>query len=109
MNHNSGLLFAKASVDENRTLNAKSLKNPYLFTMADGTFGILAIRTGHDGEHDPESKGCVLIFRSSDFISYQEIGLIPLNGNNYVSDAICEYNCDLQHYEISWRDDSGNY
>ncbi|MEI0740262.1 hypothetical protein VQ056_32700 [Paenibacillus sp. JTLBN-2024] len=60
LNHNSGVLFAKATQNENGTLRAKSLKNPYLFRMADGTFGVVAVRTEADGQQDEESRGAVL-------------------------------------------------
>ena len=64
LNHNSGVLFAKAAELSNATLSAKSLKNPYLFHMADGNFGVLAIRTEADGSPDQQSKGSVLLFTS---------------------------------------------
>ncbi|RCX13491.1 GH43 family beta-xylosidase [Anaerobacterium chartisolvens] len=109
LNHNSGVLFAKATSNEDGTLNAKSLKNPYIFYMADGAFGVIAERTEFDGENDSQSKGCIILFTSSDLLSYEEIGLIDLKGNTFVSDAICEYNPDTKIYEITWCDASGNY
>ena len=38
--------------NENGSLNPKSLKNPFLFQLKNGSFGVLAIRTGGDGEDD---------------------------------------------------------
>lgn len=46
LNHNSGVLFALATENEHGQLQAKSLKNPYLFERPDGTFGVVAVRTG---------------------------------------------------------------
>ena len=40
LNHNSGVLFAKATSNEDGTLNPKSLKNPYIFYCADGTLAL---------------------------------------------------------------------
>lgn len=57
LNHNSGVLFAKATQHEDGMLQAKSLKNPYLFPMADGRFGVVAVRTEADGQQDEESRG----------------------------------------------------
>ena len=85
LNHNSGVLFAKATDREDGTLNAKSLKNPYIFHMEDGTFGVVAIRTEAYGENDIESKGKVLLFTSLDLLQYKEIGLVDLKGNTYVN------------------------
>ena len=36
LNHNSGVLFARATENEDKTLNAKSLKCPFIFSMEDG-------------------------------------------------------------------------
>ena len=109
LNHNSGVLFAKATENSNGSLNAKSLKNPYIINMAEGTFGILAIRTEADGENDAESKGKVLLFTSKDLLKYEEIGLMDLKGNAYVSDVACEYDAEKKTYVIKWSDEEKNY
>lgn len=109
LNHNSGVLFAKATDREDGTLNAKSLKNPYIFHMEDGTFGVVAIRTEAYGENDIESKGKVLLFTSLDLLQYKEIGLVDLKGNTYVNDICCQYDSEKKSYIIMWSDDNGNY
>jgi GH43 family beta-xylosidase len=109
LNHNSGVLFAKATSNEDGTLNAKSLKNPYVFYMADGSFGVVAVRIEPYGENDPESKGKILLFTSSDLLQYEEIGLLDLNGDAYVNDVACCYDDKKKAYIISWSDEKGNY
>jgi GH43 family beta-xylosidase len=109
LNHNSGVLFVKATENDNGSLNAKSLKNPYLFYLADGTFGVIAIRTEAEGENDEQSKGRVLLFTSEDLLQYKEIGLIDLKGDTYVSDIKCHYDEDKKVYVICWSDENGNY
>jgi GH43 family beta-xylosidase len=109
LNHNSGVLFAKATENDNLTLNAKSLKNPYVFHMVDGTFGVVAVRTEPDGEEDVQSKGQVILFTSSDLLKYKEIGLIALKGDTYVNDVACQYNDEKKSYVICWSDEKGNY
>ncbi|AGF58614.1 GH43 family beta-xylosidase [Clostridium saccharoperbutylacetonicum] len=109
LNHNSGVLFAKATENDNGSLNAKSLKNPYLFYLADGTFGVIAIRTEAEGENDEQGKGRVLLFTSEDLLQYKEIGLIDLKGDTYVSDIKCHYDEDKKVYVICWSDENGNY
>ena len=109
LNHNSGILFAKATENDNGSLNAKSLKNPYIFYLADGTFGVVAIRTEAEGNNDEQSKGRVLLFTSEDLLHYKEIGLINLKGDTYVSDIKCQYDEDKKVYIICWSDESGNY
>ena len=109
LNHNSGVLFAKATENPDGTLKAKSLKKPYIFYKADGTFGVVAIRTEADGENDNESRGCVLLFTSSDLLQYEEIGLIDLKGDTYVCDVACKYDENEKVYVINWSDESGNF
>ena len=91
LNHNSGVLFAKATENEDSSLNAKSLKNPYLFRLKDGSFGVVAVRTEPNGEQDPESKGNVLFFTSSDLLQYEEVGLIDLQTDQYIEDVLAVY------------------
>jgi len=108
LNHNSGVLFAKATENSNGSLNAKSLKNPYLFYMADGHFGVVAVRTEAEGAPDEQSKGSVLLYASPDLLQYRELGLLNLKGGRHVQDVKCEYEADRQKYVIHWSDEEGN-
>ncbi|MBO9599201.1 MAG: family 43 glycosylhydrolase [Cohnella sp.] len=109
LNHNSGILFAKATENPNGSLGAKSLKNPYLFEMKDGSFGVVAVRTEPEGEPDERSKGAVLLFASADLLQYREIGLLDLKGGTHVHDVMCEYDVESQGYVVRWRDANGNF
>lgn len=109
LNHNSGVLFVKATENSDGSLNAKSLKNPYLFHMADDTFGVVAIRTEADGTYDAESKGSVVFFTSTDLLQYEEVGLVDLNKETYVKDVTCDYHKDKGVYVIAWQDEEGHY
>lgn len=72
LNHNSGIVYAKATQNEDGTLNAKSLKNPRIFRMEDGCVVILAQRTEADGSADVSAKGKRLLFVTKDLIHYEE-------------------------------------
>ncbi len=109
LNHNSGVLFAKATENEDKTMNAKSLKNPCIFSMEDGSFGVVAIRTEADGSEDEESKGKVLFFVTRDFLQYEEIGLIKLTSDRFIHKVTCSYNESLNTYEICWNEIKGWY
>lgn len=78
LNHNSGVFFAKATENEDGSLNAKSLKAPYAFRLNDGGYGIIAVRTQPNGETDEESIGSVLFTVTDDMLHYTEKGLIKL-------------------------------
>ena len=107
LNHNAGILYAKATQREDGTLHAKSLKNPWLFQMADGAFGILAVRTEADGSEDEESRGKLLLFTSKDLVRYHEEELLDLNTGVYVEDAVCRYDADKGCYCLKWKDAQG--
>ena len=109
LNHNSGILFAKATDNEDGTLNAKSLKNPYIFYTADNEFGVVAVRTEPYGGNDKQSKGKILFFTSSDLLQYKEVGLIDLKTDSYVDDVSCQYEKEKKAYIIKWCDEKGNY
>lgn len=109
LNHNSGVLFAKATENEDRSLNAKSLQKPYLFHLKDGSFGVVAVRTEADGSADEQSKGKVLFFTSPDLLQYEEVGLIDLKFDRTVCDVACEYVEDEGVYLISWSDGKGGF
>ena len=106
LNHNSGVLFSLATENENGSLNPMSLKNPFLFSMKDGTFGVLAIRIEADGDRDESSKGSVLFWTSEDLLVYQEVGLIQLS-DCYIERVTCCYHESGDCYQISWLDETG--
>lgn len=101
LNHNSGVLFAKATENEDGSLNAKSIRNPYLFVMRDGTYGVLAVRVDGDGGEDVESTGKVIFFTSHDLLEYKEEGLLSLC-EGAVDRVVCSYDPGKEMYEISW-------
>jgi len=109
LNHNSGVLFAKATDNENRTMNPKSLRCPYVFALQDGSYGVVAIRTTADGDADEESKGKILFFTSHDLLQYEEVGLIDLRTDVYIQDVVCEYDARRNVHIIYWQDTQENW
>lgn len=106
LNHNSGVLFAKATQQEDGSLNPKSLKAPWLFALSDGRCAVAAIRTRGDGEEDEESRGCVLLFTSENLTDYREEGLLKL-GEEYLEQVACSYVPERDIVRLWWRDKSG--
>lgn len=78
LNHNSGVFFAKATVNEDGSLNPKALKAPFAFKLKDGGYGIAAVRTNEVGETDNESIGCIMLAKTCDFLHYTELGLVKI-------------------------------
>lgn len=101
LNHNSGVLFAKATENGDGSLNPKSIRCPYVFSMKDGSYGIIAVRIMGDGEEDDESKGCAIVFVTKDFIDYEELGLIALDAQTLEA-VCCSYNGNTDTYRLWW-------
>lgn len=70
LNHNSGVLFARATENEDGSLNPKSLRDPVLYRRPDGGFGVRAVRIEGDGDEEPQPA--VLCWSSEDLIIYKE-------------------------------------
>ena len=70
LNHNSGVLFARATENEDGSLNPKSLRDPVLYRRPDGGFGVRAVRIEGDGDEEPQPT--VLCWSSDDLIIYKE-------------------------------------
>ncbi len=75
LNHNSGVLFVKATDNEDGSVTPWSLSNPMVFAMEEG-YGVLAQRIGSEGDEDPESAGKRLFFTTKDFLEYTEVGFV---------------------------------
>ena len=72
---NYGILFAKAEVTEENTLVPKCVKKPWVFQW-EGGYGIAALRVNEDGSEEEESRGKALLWTTSDFIRFEEKGLV---------------------------------
>lgn len=106
--HNEGILYAKAVQDaDSGVLRAKSLKSPWIFAAGDDVYGVAAVRTDPDGQRDPESEGSILIFRTSDFVHYEEIGLWKVQEKGFVSEVRCAYNAENKTCLVCWRGEDG--
>lgn len=108
LNHNSGVLFSLATENENGSLNPKCIKSPYIFKLKEGGFGVVAVRTGAEGEEDEESKGSVLLWKSEDLVRYDEIGLLSL-GEEFIDKVFCVYREVEDDYVLSFRDAKGQW
>lgn len=106
LNHNSGVLFAKAVWQEDGTMCAKSLKNPWIFELKDGGYGVIAERIDVDGSDDETSRGCVLFYTTEDMMSYTSDRLLKLS-DDYIEDAICTYDSEREAYVFKWKDNAG--
>ena len=75
LNHNSGVLFVKATENEDGSVTPWSIIDPVIFAMEE-RYGVLAKRIGSEGDEDTESEGKRLYFTTEDFLEYTEVGFV---------------------------------
>lgn len=76
LHQNYGILFAQAEIRSDNTICPKGVKDPVVFSMPDGSFGITAVRVNEDGSNDEQSRGRLLFWRTMDFIDFQDMDLV---------------------------------
>ena len=107
LNHNSGVLFVKATENKDGSLNPKSLKNPWLFSLKEGGYGVFAVRTLANGEEDTEDLGAAVFWTSKDLVRYEERGLVKL-ADGALQEVRCEYASDGK-YHLYWKQSDGTW
>lgn len=111
LNENYGIFFPKTSTTPppNGTSDAiiRSLRNPHLFYLADGSFGIVATRTARGGGADGTQTNRMLFARSTDLLSYQEVGLVDVGVTSGVNEPAVVWDSAAEHYVVTWTSDAG--
>ncbi|WP_137845851.1 LamG-like jellyroll fold domain-containing protein [Microbacterium sp. 2FI] len=111
LNENYGIFFAKTSTTPpaNGTSDGiiRSLKDPHLFRLADGGFGVVATRTARGGASDGTQTARMLFARSADLRSYEEVGMIDLGVTSGVNQPAAVYDTAADRYVVSWTSDAG--
>lgn len=76
LHKNYGILFAEGEISNENTILPKGVKDPIIFSMSDSEFGIAAVRVNEDGSCDELSQGKLLLWKTSDFIRFDYLGLV---------------------------------
>lgn len=66
LNRNYGILFAKACIGQDNTIMQRGIKNPRLFSMGEGWYGIVAAEMDGKG-----NEGNSLLWKTMDFIAFE--------------------------------------
>lgn len=107
LNNNYGILFASADVTAESTLSTKSLKNPWVFRLAKGGWGIAAVRVTEMGLDDPDSRGSILLWTTEDFMDFTFHGLLPIGGAGQIDRVRLSYDREAGKYAVVWTDEAG--
>ncbi|MGC6176449.1 family 43 glycosylhydrolase [Lacrimispora sp. 38-1] len=107
LNQNYGILFAEGTIGEDNVIHPKGLRNPWVFQMAAGNYGIMAVRVNQDGSADEESFGKVLYWITEDFMEFNYIGLLDLGSDEEIKTVTCTYDSFEGKYHITWKTRNG--
>lgn len=109
LNQNYGILFAKANIDGDNTIKAKGIQNPWLFYMAGGTYGIVAVKVNEGENVNRENLVEVLFWSTRDFAEFHENPPLKLRTGSGIRRITCRYLMAEKYYEICWDIDGGKY
>ncbi|MGC9669619.1 family 43 glycosylhydrolase [Planosporangium sp. 12N6] len=84
----------------------RTFTDPWVFATPDG-YAIVASPALRDGSPEPAAASSVLLFRSTDLVSYQEIGLVQLAGGGGVRRPRGVYDSARAEYVLWWTDNEG--
>ena len=111
LNENYGIFFPKTSVapPANGTTESilRSLRNPHIFSLENGDFGIVATRTARGGASDGTQSNRLLFARSADLLSYEEVGLVDVGVTSGVNEPAAVFDTAADRYVVSWTSDAG--
>lgn len=88
-------------------ITLKSLRDPYLFRLAEGGFGVVATRTNRGGESDGSERSAFLLAVSRDLTAYTQLGLVRIATDGGVNRPAVVFDENAARYVISWHDDTG--
>lgn len=88
-------------------ITLKSLRDPYLFRLAEGGFGVVATRTNRGSEPDGSERSAFLLAVSRDLTAYTQLGLVRIATDGGVNRPAVVFDENAARYVISWHDDTG--
>ncbi|MGO3886394.1 MAG: family 43 glycosylhydrolase [Mycetocola sp.] len=111
LNENYGIFFPTTSqtVPAGGTSSGilRSLKDPSVFTLANGEYGVVATRLARGGGSDGTEAHSVVLATSPDLRSYTEHALLRLDETGGVNSPTAVYDSAAELYRVSWTNDSG--
>ncbi|WP_105565909.1 family 43 glycosylhydrolase [Microbacterium halophytorum] len=111
LNGGYGIFFAKVAgaVPDDGPDEAliRSLRDPYLFALADGGYGIVATRVARGGASDGTQASQVLFARSADLLAYEEVGMVDLGVTDGVNRPVAAWDAATRCYLVGWTNDAG--
>ncbi|MBT2533034.1 family 43 glycosylhydrolase [Arthrobacter sp. ISL-48] len=108
LNDNYGILFPKAQPTAALDIvNTRTLRNPYVFELGTGGYGVVATRALENGADDSSATSSLLYFTTPDLKTYTEVGLVDLGVTNGVNKPKAVWDSAASAYRVAWTADDG--
>ncbi len=93
LNQNYGVVFAQGTIRADDTIHPKGVKEPRVFSIGEGRYGITGVSVNEDGSPDEEMAGKMFYWTTEDFIRFREeesldAGKIAAEAGQEISGAI---------------------
>lgn len=109
LRHNTGILFPEADPEEGGLAGtSKTLTEPWLFRMADGSFGVAAVRRNRYRRPDSRFPGCIVLYRTKELTEYESVGFLKL-GEGEICRPSCRYCGQSGCYELEWEENGKSF
>ena len=76
LNKNYGIVFEKGDISHENQIMPRGVRNPKVFAMEAGTYGICGQRTLENGTPDEACADRLLLWTTKDFIQFDRVGLV---------------------------------
>ena len=76
LNKNYGILFEKGDISDQNQIMPRGVRNPKVFAMEDGVYGVCGQRTYENGDPDEACADRLLLWTTKDFIRFERVGLV---------------------------------
>ncbi|MCI1864732.1 MAG: family 43 glycosylhydrolase [Bifidobacterium sp.] len=90
-----------------RDIELKSLRDPFIFRLDDGGFGIVATRTARGGEPDGSERSSFLLATSENLTSFTRMGQITVDTCEGVHRPRVSFDGGQRRYAIGYVNDFG--
>lgn len=77
LNKNYGILFEQGDISPQNLIMPRGVREPKLFRMEDGEYGVCGIRTLEDGTPDAAYEGKLVWWTTRDLIRFERMGIVP--------------------------------
>lgn len=103
LHKNYGILFEKGDISADELIVPRGVREPRLFRMEGGLYGVCGIRTREDGTPAPEAQGKLIWWTTRDFIRFERQGMVEADAlDKWAPEPVLAVEADVARKAIDW-------